>query len=201
MAYDWQKKKYDETHEKLLQVAAKTLRENGVEKTSVAKVMGNAGMTVGAFYAHFDSKKDLLEKSFAWAVNVSKERIDQLTETRPGEKLATFLERSLSVQHRDAPGEGCPLSALSLDFSRENDELRQFFSATLTRIIEHRAKAFASAENPLSEEDMIEFHSTLVGALILARATRGTELSERWMDVVKKRLQARFIPAQQDDTP
>ena len=197
MAYDWQKKKYESTHEKLLEVAAKTLRQNGVEKASVAKVMGNAGMTVGAFYAHFDSKKDLIEKSFTWAVNASKERIDGIPGTYPGEKLATFLDRSLSVQHRDTPAEGCPLSALALDFSREDEELRRYFSETLDNTIKHRINAFSSEGNSLSEEDLIEFHSTLVGALILARATRGTDLSEHWMEVVKARLKSRFIPKQQ----
>lgn len=197
MAYDWQKKKYQMTHEKLLQVAASTLRQNGVKKTSVAKVMQNAGMTVGAFYAHFDSKKDLIEKSFAWAVNTSKQRIEDLPDTQPGERLTRFLNRSLSAEHRDTPGDGCPLSALSLDFSREDKELREFFSATLNNTLQHRLKAFTTNNAPLTEEDLIELHSTLVGAMILARATRGTALSEHWMDVVRRRLTARFINNQQ----
>lgn len=196
MAYTWQKKKYHDTHEKLLEVASKTLRRDGVEKTSVAKVMAGAGLTVGAFYAHFDSKKDLVEKSFAWAVNASKERIDRIPDSHPGEKLAAFLDRSLSVEHRDAPDEGCPLSALSLDFSREDEDTRQFFAEILSKTLKHRVNTFSREGPPLSEDDLIEFHSTLVGALILARATRGSELSERWMQVVKARLKARFLPDQ-----
>ena len=193
MAYDWQKKKHHDTHEKLLEVAARTLRQEGVKKASVAKVMANAGLTVGAFYAHFKSKKDLVKKSFAWAVNVSKERIDKIPKQNPSEKFAAFLDRSLSAKHRDSPGDGCPLAALSLDFTREDEELRRFFSTTLTQVISHRLQAFSSPDKPMKEEDVMDFLSTLVGALIFARATRGTALSDRWMKVVKARLKNRYI--------
>ncbi|MEW6354059.1 MAG: TetR/AcrR family transcriptional regulator [Pseudomonadota bacterium] len=193
MAYAWQKQKYQSTHEKLLEVAARTLREDGMEKASVAKVMAGAGLTVGAFYAHFKSKKDLLKKSFAWAVNFSERRIDSIPQEHPGDKLAAFLDRSLSAAHRDAPGDGCPLAALALDFTREDEHLRKFFSHTLDEVIAHRLKAFSQRERPLSEEDVMDFLSSLVGALILARATRGTSLSDRLMRVMKTRLKDRFV--------
>lgn len=193
MAYDWQKKKYQGTHKKLLEAAAKTLREEGVEKASVAKVMAGAGLTVGAFYAHFKSKKDLIKKSFAWAVNSSQERIDRIPKEHPSDRLAAFLNRSLSAAHRDSPGDGCPLAALALDFTRENEDLRRFFSNTLDGVIAHRLKAFSTPENPLSEEDVMDFLSTLVGAVILARATRGTSLSDRLMKTIKTRLKDRFV--------
>ncbi|MEW6058504.1 MAG: TetR/AcrR family transcriptional regulator, partial [Bdellovibrionota bacterium] len=188
------KKKYQETHEKLLEVAARSLREDGIERASVAKVMAGAGLTVGAFYAHFSSKKDLIKKSFAWAVNSSKQRIDQIKADHPSDKLSVFLERSLSVEHRDSPGEGCPLAALSLDFTREDKDVRRFFSDILSEVLSHRLSAFSPPEEPLSEDDVIDFLSTLVGTLILARATRGTELSDRILKVMKSKLKFRFIP-------
>lgn len=193
MAYAWQKKKYHDTHEKLLAVAAKALRQNGVRKASVAKVMAGAGLTVGAFYAHFKSKKELIKKSFAWADRSSREKIDNIPQRHPSDKLSAFLDRSLSVEHRDSPGDGCPLAALSLDFTREDQELRRFFSDTLDEVLAHRLQAFSPPERPLSEEDVMDFLSTLVGAIILARATRGTALSERWMRVVKAKLKSRFV--------
>lgn len=193
MAYDWQKKKYHDTHEKLLEVAAKALRQNGVEKASVAKVMAGAGLTVGAFYAHFKSKKDLIKKSFTWADHSSREKIDDIPKEHPSDKLSAFLDRSLSVEHRDSPGDGCPLAALSLDFTREDEDLRRFFSSTLGEVLAHRLKAFSPPERPLSEEDVMDFLSTLVGAIILARATRGTALSDRWMQVIKAKLKSRFV--------
>lgn len=193
MAYAWQKKKYHDTHEKLLAVAAKALRQNGMGKASVAKVMAGAGLTVGAFYAHFKSKKDLIKKSFAWADHSSREKIDNIPRQHPSAKLSAFLDRSLSTEHRDSPGEGCPLAALALDFTREDEDLRRFFSNTLDEVLTHRLKAFSPPERPLSEEDVMDFLSTLVGAIILARATRGTALSDRWMRAVKARLKSRFV--------
>lgn len=193
MAYDWQKQKHRETHDRLLTVAARKLREEGVEKSSVARVMAGAGLTVGGFYAHFKSKKDLIKQSFAWATRTSMQRIDQIPADHPGDRLSAFLDRSLSAEHRDAPGDGCPLAALSIDFTREGIDLRRFFSETLDEVIAHRMEAFSSPGQPLSKEDVMDFLSTLVGSLILARATRGTKLSDRWLRVMKKRIKSRLV--------
>ena len=94
-----------------------------------------------------------------------------------------YAARRYAEQHRDG----------TLDFTREDEDLRRFFSSTLGEVLAHRLKAFSPPERPLSEEDVMDFLSTLVGAIILARATRGTALSDRWMQVIKAKLKSRFV--------
>ena len=47
------------TRERVLAEAAKAIREEGSQGVSVAGVMARAGLTHGAFYAHFGSREEL----------------------------------------------------------------------------------------------------------------------------------------------
>jgi AcrR family transcriptional regulator len=54
MSYD-----YKQTHENILKSAMVQFREKGFRDASVRKICTDAGVTNGAFYAHFESKEDL----------------------------------------------------------------------------------------------------------------------------------------------
>jgi len=51
----------DTTRQKIIEVAARLFKVNGTDATGVAAIMTEAGLTNGAFYAHFASKEALLE--------------------------------------------------------------------------------------------------------------------------------------------
>ncbi len=54
MSYD-----FDKTHELILKSALKNFSENGFRNASIRNICKEAGVTNGAFYAHFKSKEDL----------------------------------------------------------------------------------------------------------------------------------------------
>jgi len=53
----------DETRRKILRGASRLFREKGVRDTTVPDVMESAGLTVGGFYKHFESKEDLFRNA------------------------------------------------------------------------------------------------------------------------------------------
>ena len=53
-----------ETHDRIVETAARAIRRDGFEGTSVADIMGEAGLTHGGFYAHFDSREAMLAEAF-----------------------------------------------------------------------------------------------------------------------------------------
>ena len=57
MAYD-----YDKTHARILESAARQFIETGFAGASIRGICEDAGVTNGAFYAHFESKEDLFGK-------------------------------------------------------------------------------------------------------------------------------------------
>ena len=54
MSYD-----YEQTHENILKSARQQFKEKGFRDASIRKICKDAGVTNGAFYAHFCSKEDL----------------------------------------------------------------------------------------------------------------------------------------------
>lgn len=54
MSYD-----YEKTHEEILKSAMKTFSEVGFRNASIRNICKDAGVTNGAFYAHFESKEAL----------------------------------------------------------------------------------------------------------------------------------------------
>jgi AcrR family transcriptional regulator len=64
----------DATRRRILEVASRQFRENGVAAAGLAGIMAEAGLTNGAFYAHFKSKEDLLRAALADALAAARRR-------------------------------------------------------------------------------------------------------------------------------
>src|SRR5712692_5937692 len=116
-----------ETHARIVSVAAKRFRELGLEGIGVADVMKEAGVTVGGFYKHFDSRDELVVEALATAFQ-DLDRWEEHTNT-----LTKLLENYLSEGHRDAPGTGCALGALLGDMSRASRSAKAVYTARLKR--------------------------------------------------------------------
>ena len=48
------------THEHIVKLASKRFREEGLAGIGIAELMKDAGLTVGGFYKHFDSRDHLV---------------------------------------------------------------------------------------------------------------------------------------------
>ena len=68
MSYD-----YDKTHELILKSAMKTFKEIGFRNASIRNICKDAGVTNGAFYAHFKSKDNLFAALVSEKLNVFQE--------------------------------------------------------------------------------------------------------------------------------
>lgn len=77
--------------------------------SGISTLMADAGLTNGAFYAHFASKDDLVTNVVADELRTQVERYDTLRPGRQG--LEDFVRGYLSPEHRDQPGTGCPSAA------------------------------------------------------------------------------------------
>src|ERR1700688_2681406 len=116
-----------ETHARIVSVAAKRFRELGLEGIGVADVMKEAGVTVGGFYKHFNSRDELVVEALSTAFQ-DLDRWEEHTET-----LTKALDNYLSEEHRDAPGAGCALGALLVDMPRASRSAKAAYTERLNR--------------------------------------------------------------------
>src|SRR6516225_5259442 len=94
-------------HERIVKEASRLFRERGFENVSVGEVMKAAGLTHGAFYAHFASKEELEAAAVAYGQRVSLRRVQR---SKSNQSKGSYADRYLSRWHRDTPGDGCTMA-------------------------------------------------------------------------------------------
>lgn len=162
--------------------SARLMRERGVHGVSVAELMAAVGLTHGGFYGHFESKEALTGEACTYAFAASVQRWQQSIAAQPDREsaLLALAESYLSTRSRDRPGISCPATALACDVAREppGTPLRCAFAAGTGQLIEALV-SLQKGEDPAADrrEAMAQL-ATLVGAVILARATAGDALSD-----------------------
>ena len=120
-------------HQRIVKEASRLFRERGFENVTVGEVMKAAGLTHGAFYAHFGSKQDLQEAAVAYGQELTASRTRSYAATKKGRKA--YADRYLSPRHRDNPGDGCTMAALAQEVARSTPELKAAFERGFEEIL------------------------------------------------------------------
>jgi TetR/AcrR family transcriptional regulator, transcriptional repressor for nem operon len=175
-----------EKHANILKEAARLFRECGFEGAGVAEIMEAAGLTHGAFYAHFPSKGALEAEAVEHAFAQSDRRIYALT-AQVSDKKQAFLDNYLGAAHRDHPGSGCAIAALGPEIARDS-AARKPFTVCVKHIIEEMAGRFRWKRKSAARRNAIHLLSAAVGALVLARAVDDPRLSDEILESVRDSL-------------
>lgn len=173
-------------HEKILKEAARLFRERGFGGAGVAEIMKAAGLTHGAFYAHFASKEALEAEAVERAFAQSQTRIEALTADAHDPKQV-FLDSYLSAAHRDHPGSGCVIAALGPEIARDAIA-RKPFTQRVKQMIEEMSGQFRWKRKGTARASSIHLLAAAVGALTLARAVDDPQLSEEILESVRNSL-------------
>jgi TetR/AcrR family transcriptional repressor of nem operon len=163
-------------HERIVKEASRLFRERGFENVSVWEVMKSAGLTHGAFYAHFGSKEELQAAAVAYGQKVSLERLHR-SKTRKSK--ASYADRYLSPRHRDNPGDGCTMAALGQEVARSTPELKAAFEQGLQEILSTEVG---------DRKDAIFRAAAMIGGIVLARAVQNPRLSDEILKSVRQKL-------------
>lgn len=161
----------ERTRARILDEAAKAMREHGSDGIGVAALMKRAGLTHGGFYAHFKDRDDLVAHAIdRMFQDSSKMLTHHLDRSDAAAGLGALIEYYLSDEARRRTDRGCPLPSLSGESSRMPDAARARFADGVTAFQATLAKSLeamgASDPTPLAASMLSE----MVGAMALARA-------------------------------
>jgi TetR/AcrR family transcriptional repressor of nem operon len=177
-----------ETHDRIVRIASKRFRERGIDGIGVAEVMKEAGLTVGGFYKHFDSRDDLVAEAVSAAFGAWQLRAQQgEAEGRPI-TLSQLVDPYLSEQHRDDPGAGCAIGALNGEIARSSKKTRAATTEEIQSAVELIAGLVAGRTAKSRRAEAIVAYSALVGAIGLARVVSDEALSKEILTTVRKAL-------------
>ncbi|WP_182379371.1 TetR/AcrR family transcriptional regulator [Nocardioides sp. WS12] len=163
------------TRQRIVESAGNRFKQSGVDASGIATLMAEVGLTNGAFYAHFESKDDLVATVVAEQVRAQVERIAALPAGRAG--VEEFIRDYLSVEHRDNPASGCPSAALLDEIARFTDATRQGYTDGAGAIIDEIATRLSPRNPAGARARSIGLFTLLVGTLQLSRAVADQELS------------------------
>lgn len=176
------------SRKRIIQEAARLMREKGIGATSVADVMGAAGMTTGGFYKHFDSKDDLATAAVAAAFESILTPVRRNAEKSGAEAArAAYFRQYLSEGHVRNPGKGCPVAAMGTDGGREAELLGPAFAQGVEEILQFLG---AGGMKKPARATLIRQMSTLVGAIVLARAVGDSDLRDEILSAAAPAVEA-----------
>jgi TetR/AcrR family transcriptional repressor of nem operon len=163
-------------HDRIVKEASRLFRERGFENVSVGEVMKAAGLTHGAFYAHFGSKEELQAAAVAYGQKVSLGRV-QLSKSKKSK--GSYADRYLSQWHRDNPGDGCTMAALAQEVARSKPEVKAALEQGLEEILSARDE---------DRKEAIFREAAMIGGVVLARAVQDPRLSDEILESVRQKL-------------
>lgn len=167
------------SHDRIVEAAARAIRRSGYSGTSVADIMKDAGLTHGGFYAHFDSREAMLAAAADRAGAESVATLERVSSAAPREKaLQALLRAYLSKEHLEGVESGCPMAAVGSEMPRQAPEVRRAATRRIKEAIDLVARQLPDWGKPTAHEQALATLSTMVGALVLARAVDDPQLSD-----------------------
>ena len=168
------------TRRRILETAGRRLKRDGIDGSGIATLMADAGLTNGAFYAHFASKDDLVATTVADQLREQRETLSAVAPGRAG--VEQYLRAYLSAEHRDNPRDGCPSAALLDEIGRCTDTTKQAYTHGLLAIIDDIAARLAPRDPQSVRTKTLSIYALMVGTLQLARALADRQFSDDILD-------------------
>ena len=172
----YNKEHKEATRRRIIETAGRRFKRDGIDGSGIATLMADAGLTNGAFYAHFDSKDALVAIVVGDEVSRQATGFSELPAGRAG--LEAFVSWYLSRDHREHREAGCPSAALLDEIGRCDKETKRAYTKGAKAILDEICVRLAP-ENPDSTRGTaLALYAMMVGTMQLARALSDRKLSD-----------------------
>lgn len=176
----------EETRQRILKAAATIARSEGLHAASIPRVMREAGLTVGGFYGHFESKVAMDAEVIRVIFEpYSASALSRISEFEGLDWLQKAVLGYLSPINRDHPL-GCPYPSILSAVAIAPPTVKTAF----TEAMRLRIAAFEAHSPKLpgvtSRQRAVAATALTIGGLLLARATSGSELSDEILEACQK---------------
>lgn len=170
----------EETRRRIIETAGRRFKQDGIDGSGVATLMKDAGLTNGAFYAHFASKEDLVAAVVAAELRAQAGSFAALAPGRAG--LVDFVHQYLSPEHRDNPSLGCPSAALLDEVGRCAEVTKRAYTDGAEAIMAEVATRLAPDDPRSARGTTLSLYTMMIGTLQLSRALADRRLSDEVLE-------------------
>ena len=170
-----------QTRQRIIAAAGRRLKQDGIDGSGVAALMADAGLTNGAFYAHFSSKEELVGAAIADQLHSQQERIGAFAGTgRAG--LEQIAREYLSAAHRDNVGDGCASAALLDEIGRCTEATRTAYTDAVMGVVDALAAVLDEPDRNAARMTGLGIYALLTGTLQLSRAVADRQLADEILE-------------------
>ncbi|MFI6309830.1 TetR/AcrR family transcriptional regulator [Nocardia fusca] len=170
-----------ETKHRIIATTGRRLKRDGIDGSGVATLMKDAGLTNGAFYAHFASKDSLVATAIADELHTLHAKIAE--QANPGAAgLEQVVRWYLSAGHRDDPADGCPNAALLDEIARGDEAIRQAYTDGVLVLVDGLAARMAPRDPLSARVKALSLLGLMAGTLQLSRALTDRQLSDELLE-------------------
>jgi AcrR family transcriptional regulator len=156
-----------DARERLIEAAGRGFRTGGYGGIGVDALAKEAGLTSGAFYAHFGSKAEAFTIAVTEGMDCLRRGIETFQETHGEGWLEPFVDFYLGPRMEVELNDACALPTFSSDVSRSSDQTRAAYSDALKQIAGIIASGLPGSN---SQARAWQILSILSGAAGMARA-------------------------------
>lgn len=195
------------TRRRILDAASQAFRERGVAETGVDEVMRRAGLTHGGFYSHFSDKSELVAEACASAFDAAVSNLERIAAApTPAARARLLIDSYLGTRHRDNRGSGCLVVAVGADMARLRGAARTGYARGFARHLSRLGDALRLDPDPQRNRDRVtQLMSSLVGALLFARAIDDPRQSDAMLHSMRRHLREQYcgraVPAEKSVPP
>jgi AcrR family transcriptional regulator len=169
------------TRQRIIETAGRRFKRDGIDGSGISTLMADAGLTNGAFYAHFESKDDLVATAVADQLRAQYANV--VEQAAPGiAGIEQIVRWYLSPQHRDSPDDGCLSAALLDEIGRSPDATRQAYTDGVLAVVDGICERLAPDDPPSVRTKTLSVYAMMVGTLQLARALADKRLADELLE-------------------
>ena len=154
---------------RLVEAAGRGFRSGGFGGTGVDALAKGAGLTSGAFYAHFDSKAEAFRLVVSEGLVKLRNSVGTFQQRYGRGWRDPFVDYYLGERMEVELADACGLPSFSPDVARADDATRAIYEAELTRLVEVLVAGFRGAH---ASERAWSLLAVLSGAAAMARAVK-----------------------------
>ena len=177
--------KKEETRKKMLEAAGRGFRSHGYAGIGVDGLAKEAGVTSGAFYAHFGSKDMAFDAALAEGLDEAIDAVPKFQSEHGTEWVKAFADYYMGKRHRSDLSCGCAMATLTPEVVRSNPDLHAAFEKKMTLIADLIARGLAGSSDEDRRARAWAMLGLLIGGINVARAMKSTKVANEVAEAIK----------------
>lgn len=165
---------------RILTGAGRGFRSHGYGGLGVDGIAREAGVTSGAFYAHFKSKAGAFREAVAEGLSGLRAGVDGMRDTHGAEWRPKFVDFYLGDRRTCDLADSCALQSLTGEVARADDDVRRTYEVELQRVIAAMTDRVDGGQNDArADDDNFALLALLIGGVSMARAVKDPLLGDK----------------------